>query len=56
MSDYILELEEACKTLEKHCEAQEKCKDCIFYSSPVHCDLFGSPSLWEVDKIFNKEE
>lgn len=61
MSDYILELEEACNTLKKHCE-QEKCnkdnKNCIFYTEklPYCCLMSTPPEVWPVDKIFNKEE
>lgn len=52
MSDYILELEEACNTLKKHCE-QEKCKNCIFNSEKLpYCHLMNTPEAWPIDKIF----
>ena len=62
MSDYILELEEACNALKKHCEAQDKCKGCIFYNDNdkgilgTMCYLHDIPEVWSIDKIFNKGE
>ena len=60
MSDYILELEEACNTLKKHCETQDKCEDCIFHNNKgvlfMMCHLQDIPEVWSIDKIFNKGE
>ena len=57
MSDYILELEEACNVLKDNC-AHSKCLTCIFYTnlSKPNCRLMDTPETWPVNKIFNRED
>lgn len=57
MSDYILELEEACNTLKKHCEQEDKCEGCIFYGGKwPYCCLMDPAEVWPINKIFDKGE
>lgn len=60
MSDYTLELEEACNTLKKHCAMMEACKECIFYHNDApnmnNCRIMDTPEIWPVNKIFNRDE
>ena len=59
MSDYILELKEACKTIKSYCDAHETCDACKFQirdTGIVGCYIQDIPNSWPIDKIFGGEK